>query len=116
MRGSHADFGCPGTGVIIKPYRDSAGRIAAETKYHDTAGGGGCFQVISKGIYYGVPKFMRVRVCDADRTNCTEDAGTFSKYAGPVYRDWGLCQAVRSTMYDGHGGIIMDHWTYSTCD
>lgn len=111
---AHAGYGCPGDWDIKRDFLDDAGRLAASTQVHESASGW-CVQVVSKGPYAGVSKYMRVRVCDSFREACKEEAGKFETYVGPVYYDY-QCVWVRSTSYDGKGGQIMDHWDAFGCD
>lgn len=112
-----ADFGCPGDRDSWRQYRNSAGTVAAVLQVYDTADGI-CLNLVSKNQYFGVSKYMRIRVCNLVRENCQVDAGQFEKYAGPIYRSGENCVSVRSTMNDPfNGDVIMDHWTFAgSCD
>lgn len=110
-----ADFGCPGDRDSWRQYRNSAGTVAAVLQFYDTADGG-CVNLVSKNQYFGVEKYMRIRVCHfkfpAQEWACATDEGMFREYAGPIYRP-NNCVRVRSTMKDPfNGDTIMDHITY----
>lgn len=112
---ANADYGCPGTRDSWRPYKDSSGTVAAVMQSYDTADGV-CINLVSKNQYSGVAKYMRLRVCDGARANCTTDEGNFSSYAGPIYKSL-HCVTVRSTMRSPSGTLIMDNWSIGgSCD
>lgn len=107
-----ADYGCPGDRDSWRPYKNSAGTVAAVLQQYDTADGV-CINLVSKNQYFGVSKYMRIRVCRFDFNIedwvCAADAGNFERYAGPIYMS-DNCVRVRSTMHDPfNGDVIMDH-------
>jgi hypothetical protein len=110
-----ADFGCPGDRDSWRPYKNSAGTTAAVLQQYDTADGV-CISLVSKNQYFGVSKYMRIRVCHfkfpAQEWACATDEGSFREYAGPIYKS-DNCVRVRSTMKDPfNGDTIMDHIVY----
>jgi hypothetical protein len=46
----------------------------------------------------GIAQYMYLKVCEADRTNCDADSGTFSQYAGPVRVPSIACAPVTAKM------------------
>lgn len=113
---AQADNGCPGTRDAWRTWLDDAGRVAAATELYDTADGG-CVSLVSKGIYSGKSKYMRLTVCTTAKTNCVTDSGTFQYYAGPIYRTGSECYWIHATMGDGNGHTIFDKTEYfGYCD
>jgi hypothetical protein len=112
---AHADFGCPGTRDVWRPYNNSNGVVAAETQLYKTASGV-CVNLVSRNQYYNRDKNMLLTVCTVQHTGCVTNSGNFAQYAGPIDFPIGgnnpKCVYVRSKMGDGYGNLIMDDWIY----
>ncbi|MEU6536861.1 hypothetical protein [Streptomyces sp. NPDC047000] len=73
------------------------------------------------GVFFndtGAKHYMGVRLKDNyTATADTQDFGSYSTYAGPVYQDKGYCGSLYSYMEDAAGNAVVDNYTsVGTCN
>ncbi|MFI0821547.1 hypothetical protein ACH4TX_39205 [Streptomyces sp. NPDC021098] len=57
----------------------------------------------------GQARYMYLKVCEWDGTNCDTDSGTFSEFAGPVYVPSVACAPVTAKMGKSSSNLFIDY-------